>query len=348
MPEVPAGELEEFAARVLSAAGLLPEDAAVAAHCLVQANLRGVDTHGVMRLVQYAECLRTGEVNPRPQVRVASRAGCRALVDADGGYGFRPSLLAAEAAVELAREHGAGLAGVRASHHFGMAATYALRIAEAGLVALVTANTGPIMPPFGGARAAMGNNPMAFGVPRRGRPPLILDMAMSQTAFGRVRLAAVEGRSIPLGWAYDSEGKPTTDAVEALRAQLLAPMGGHKGYGLSLVVDVLTGVMTGSPVGSAADAHGHRGGGIGHFLLALRPDLFVTEDEFYDVLEARLAEVLATPSAPGSERVLLPGDLELQTTGTRLARGIPLSDALASQLSELARRISAGATPWPQ
>ncbi len=331
---------------MLAASGMEGHDAEVVARCLVQANLRGVDTHGVMRLLQYSDCLAAGDIEPRPQVRVVSRSGCHGLVDAGGGYGFRPALLAADLSIELAREHGLGLVGVRASHHFGMAATYALRMAEAGMLAMVATNTGPVMAPFGGARAAAGNNPIAFGVPRRGAPPLILDMAMSQTAFGRVRLAAVEGRPIPLGWAYDSRGRPTTDAAQALSAGLLAPMGGHKGYGLSLVVDVLAAVMTGSPVGAAAEAHGHRAGGVGHFVLAMRPDLFVTEDVFHEALERRLAEVLATPPAEGASRVMLPGEIELETARRRSREGIPLSDALATQLAGLAGRLGVGPAPW--
>ncbi len=346
MPVVSAKPLEEFAARVLTAAGLEPEEAAVIAGGLVQANLRGVDTHGVLRLLQYCDCLAAGEINPRPRVRVVSRSAGAVLVDADGGYGFRPTLLAVELAVELAREHGLGLAGVRASHHFGMAAAYAERIAEAGLIGMVTANTGPVMAPFGGARPALGNNPIAFAVPRRPEPPLVLDMALSQVAFGRIRLAAAEGRPIPTGWAYDSRGRPTTDAGEALRAGLLAPMGEHKGSGLSLIVDVLAGILTGSPVGHEADAHGRRRGGVGHLVLALRPDLFLPEAEFHAALERRLTEVLATPSAEGVERVLLPGDLELATARRREAEGIPLSAALARQLAALAERLGVGPPPW--
>jgi LDH2 family malate/lactate/ureidoglycolate dehydrogenase len=347
LPVVSAKLLQEFAARILTAAGLEPEEAAVIASGLVRANLRGVDTHGVLRLLQYCDCLAAGEINPRPRVRVVSRSRVTALVDADGGYGFRPTLLAAELAVELAREHGLGLAGVRASHHFGMAAAYAERIAEAGLIGVVMANTGPVMAPFGGARPTLGNNPIAFAVPRRGpEPPLVLDMALSQVAFGRVRLAAAEGRPIPAGWAYDSRGRPTTDAEEALRAGLLAPMGAHKGSGLSLIVDVLAGVLTGSPVGLEADAHGHRRGGVGHLVLALRPDLFLPEAEFHAALERRLAEVLATPPAEGVGRLLLPGDLELATARSRETEGVPLSAELARQLEALAERLGAGPSPW--
>lgn len=346
MPTVAAVELESFARAVLTAIGLADDDAVVTAHHLVEANLHGVDTHGVMRLVQYAQSVSAHEVNPKPNVRVLTRQGCTALIDADGGYGFRPCVMGVDLAVELAREHAVGVVGIRDSHHFGAAGAFASRIAEAGLIGLVAANTGPVMAVPGGARPAAGNNPISVAVPRPDGPPLVLDMALSQTALGRIRLAAVEGRSIPIGWAMDREGKPTSDPQEALRSQMLAPMGGHKGYGLSLMIDVLAGVLTGSPVGSDADAHAHFSGGVGHFVLALRPDLFVGRGEFDQALERRLAEVLATPPAAGSDGVQLPGDPERRVMAERLASGIPLSDQVAGQLTELAAKLGTVPPPW--
>lgn len=347
MPTVPAAQLEDFATDVLTAAGLERDEAATIAQCLVRANLCGVDSHGVLRLIQYSQCLADGDVNPHPHARVVVRSGCSALIDADGGYGYRPTLMASALAVELATAHGMSVVGVRASHHFGMAATYAERIGQASLVGVVTTNTSPVMVAFGASRSVMGNNPMAFAVPRRPpRPPLIADMALSQASFGKVRLAAAEGRSIPLGWAYDSQGRPTTDAAEAVRSHLLAPMGGHKGYALSLMVDVLAGILTGSPVGGSAHGHRHPAGGSGHFVLAIRPDLFVSRETFYDELEGRLQEVAATPPAEGVSRVYLPGEIEATTRAVRQAEGVPVSEELATQLGDLASRLGVASTPW--
>ena len=157
-------------------------------------------------------------------------------------------MLACDLAAELAGEHGMAVVGVRDSHHFGMAGLYAERIAEAGLVGIVTTNAQPIMAPPGIASPLLGNNPLAIAAPRAApHPPLVLDMAMSQTALGRIRLAAAEGRPIPEGWALDEQGQPTTDAGRALAAGLLAPTGGHKGLALALMIDVLAGVLTDSP-----------------------------------------------------------------------------------------------------
>src|SRR5262249_31619430 len=167
-------------------------------------------------------------------------------------------LLAMDTAVELAREHGVGVVGVRASHHFGMGAIYTLRAAEAGLIGLLTTTSAPVLAPTGGSAPLVGNNPLSCAVPRRPpAPPIVLGMALRQVAFGQTGLAAAEGRPIPLGWAHDAAGRPTTDAAEALSARSLAPVGGYKGYGLSVIAEVLAGVLTGSPFGATADGHAH-------------------------------------------------------------------------------------------
>lgn len=340
MPNVHASVLQSFAIRVLDAIGL-PEDAAeVTARCLVYANLRGVDSHGVMRLVQYSESISRGDVNPRPPIEVVSRHGSTALIDAGGGYGFAPTLMAADLAVELAVEHGVGLVGVRNSHHFGMAATYSERAAAAGMIGITTTNTGPVMAPIGGIKATLGNNPIAFAIPRRSpHPPIVFDMALSATAFGKIRLAAAEGRSIPLGWAYDIQGRPTTDAALALKAVLLAPMGGHKGYGLAFVLDVLTGILTGSRFGANADGHLYPEGGVGHLVIVFQPDLFIPREQFLDSVEGLIQEVKSVPLADGSDEIHIPGDIEYAVIARREREGIPISAELFGQLLKLGREL---------
>lgn len=248
--------------------------------------------------------------------------------------------VAMDLAIELAQANRIGLVGVRNSHHFGMAGLYAERAANASLIGIVMTNTGPVMAPAGVLQPLVGNNPIALGVPRRPpAPPILLDMALSQTAFGRVRLAAAEGRSIPLGWAYDSMGKPTADSKEALGAALLAPMGGHKGYGLAVIVDILAGVLTGSPFGPGADAHSHREGGIGHLAIALAPSLFISADQFSDSVESLVKQLKSVPVAEAGTEVVLPGEPEWRMADERVAHGIPLSDELAAQLASLAARL---------
>ena len=338
MPAFGEQELAGFATRVLEAIGLRADDAALTARCLVEADLRGMPGHGVLRLIQYADSIAVGDVRAAPEVRLLRRGATAALVDAGGGYGYAPTMLACDVAAELAAEAGVAAVGVRDSHHFGMAGLYAETLAERDLVGIVMTNAQPVMAPPGIASPLIGNNPLAVGVPRPApNPPLVLDMAMSQTALGRIRLAAAEGRPIPESWALDEEGRPTTDAARALAAGLLAPTGGHKGLALALMIDVLAGVLTGSPAGDRADAHGHASGGVGHLVIALRTDLFVDRDAFDAALEDLLAGVRShgTAQAP----VVLPGDPEWASR-RRIGRdGIPISDELAARLEALAERL---------
>jgi LDH2 family malate/lactate/ureidoglycolate dehydrogenase len=324
-----AAALEAFAARALAAMGMPEDHAQLTARCLVAADLRGMPGHGVLRLIQYADCIAAGEVRAAPDVRVLRREGATALVDADGGYGYAPTMLACDLAAELAGAHGLAVAGVRDSHHFGMAGLYAEALAERGLAGIVLTNAQPIMAPQGISTPLLGNNPLAIAVPRAAPyPPLVLDMAMSQTALGRIRLAAAEGRPIPDGWALDEDGRPTTDAARALAAGLLAPAGGHKGLALALMIDVLAGVLTGSPAGRDADAHGRIDGGVGHLVIALRTDLF--SDRFADGVEELLAGLRA--SGP----VVFPGDPEHAALQRGRRDGVPVSGELGARLDELA------------
>lgn len=347
MPTVDAASLERFAADILKAAGLRDEDAAVNASCLILANLRGIDSHGVLRLIQYVNSIKSGQINPRPDVRVVSRRGVTGIVDADGGYGFRPSNIAMDLAVEIAGELGVGMVAVRNSHHYGMGAIYPMRAAEKGFVGFITTTSQPILSPPGGRRPVVGNNPIAWAVPRREpHPPIVLDMALSQVAFGRIRLAAAEGRPIPEGWAFDSRGLPTTDAAEALKTGLLAPVGGHKGYGLSVISELIAGVMTGSPFALNSHAHAHAQGGVGHLVMAIHPGFFVDEQEFYQQVEELVSQIKSVPLAEGADAVYLPGEIEQMTYEQRSRDGIPVSDELAAKLTGLADELGVTSTPW--
>lgn len=347
MPTVDAAKLKRFAADILKAAGISDEDAEVNAECLILANLRGVDSHGVLRLIQYVNSIKDGHINPRPNVRIVSRRGVTGIVDADGGYGFRPSYMAVDLAVELAEEMGAGVVAVRNSHHYGMGAIYPMRAAEKGFIGFITTTSQAILSPPGGRRPVVGNNPIAWAVPRRKPlPPIVLDMALSQVAFGRIRLAAAEGRPIPEGWAFDRQGRPTTDAAEALSAGLLAPVGGHKGYGLSVISELIAGVMTGSPFGFNSDAHANAKGGVGHLVMAIRPDFFIDEQEFYQQVEELVRQIKSVPLAEGADAVYLPGEIEQATFEQRSRDGIPVSDELAAKLTGLARKLGVTSTPW--
>jgi LDH2 family malate/lactate/ureidoglycolate dehydrogenase len=333
---VRADLLEQFTIRVLESAGLSTLDAVETAHGLVEANLCGVDSHGVMRLRQYVDCLQGGEINPRADVRVVNCEGAVALLDADGGYGYRPSNLAVDLLVERARELGAAFVGVRNSHHFGMAALYTRRGAAAGMVTFVWTNSSARIAPWGATGAVTGNNPLSWAVPRRPPlPPIVLDTALTTVAFGKIRLAHVEGRSeIPAGWGLSSDGRPTTSAAEAFASGLLAPIGEYKGYGLSLIGELVAGVMTGSPFGTSSKPHSNPLGGVGHIFLGVDPSRFVSAEAFADGVDQLVEEIRGARRDAGAE-VYLPGEIEDRTRSERLRRGIPLFPLLVDVLVEL-------------
>lgn len=338
-----------FAQDVLAAAGLNANDATAAADLLVEANLRGIESHGLLRLLQYSEALGNGQINPRPDVREVRRTGATALVDADGGYGFRPTLLAVDIALELAGELGAGVVGVRASHHFGAAGAYAGRIARAGCLALVTTNSSPVLASPSGGRPVVGNNPIAIGIPSGGgRPPIITDVALSEVAYGKIRHAAAEGVPIPLGWARDEQGNPTTDPAVALAAHSLEPIGAHKGFALALVVELLAGALTGSPVGLESHPHEHVHGGVGHLVIAIAPGALGDADAFLASAATMVDMVRVAVGAESSHEVTLPGDPEHRLEAERRTVGIPLSDELSSQLTALAATHGVTAPRWAE
>jgi len=320
---VAAGPLRDWAAALLAAAGLERAAAELVAETLVDASLRGVDSHGVARLAVYVERLRAGALTARPRPRVLRRDGALALLDGDGGPGQVAGVIATDLSVALAREHGVGAVAVRRSAHFGAAGFYAVRAARAGLVAVCTCNADPRVVPYAGVRPELGTNPIAVAAPTDGEP-FVLDMATSQVAWNRIVDAREEGRSIPPGWAMDAAGRPTTDPAAAAAA---VPLGGHKGYGLAIAVELLSAVLSGAGV-----AHGvaplqqadPRPQDVGHFHLALDPERTVGRAAFAAALSALLAALRASPPAPGEAEVLVPGDPEARAAAERARDGVPL------------------------
>jgi ureidoglycolate dehydrogenase (NAD+) len=323
---------------LLEAAGLEPAAAATVAASLVWTSLRGTDSHGVARVPVYVERVRARAINPRPRPAVARRDGAVAVVDGDQGPGQVAALFATDVSIELAREHGVGVVGVRRSAHFGAAAYYAMRAAEAGMVAIAMTNSEPYVIPFGGAGRALGTNPICLAAPSGGGI-FNLDMATSQVAINRIFNARDEGRAIPEGWGVDERGEPTTDPA-AVHAGV--PLGGYKGYALALMVEALCGVLPGAGVREGVgDLYG--GGtspqNTGHFHLALDPERTVGRDRFAAVLDGLLAELRAIPPAPGFDEVLVPGDPEDRARAERERTGIPIEPALWRALRALSEQL---------
>jgi LDH2 family malate/lactate/ureidoglycolate dehydrogenase len=326
-----AAALERWTRALLEAAGLETEPAAIVAETLVWTSLRGTDSHGVARVPLYAERLRTGVLNGRPRPSVVQRDGALAVVDGDHGPGQLAGVLATDLSVELAREHGVGLALVRRSGHYGAAAFYAMRAAAAGLVGMSLTNAEPGVIPYGGIERALGTNPIALAAPSAGGRIFNLDLATSQVALNRINNARDEGRPIPAGWGVDEHGESTTDPQKVMAG---VPLGGYKGYALALMVELLCGVLTG------AGARGEDGiRNIGHFHLAIDPERTVGRDAFAGVLGGLLDELRAIPPARGFDEVLVAGDPEDRSRAQRERDGIPIAPALWAKLIALSAEL---------
>ncbi|MGH8967401.1 MAG: Ldh family oxidoreductase, partial [Actinomycetes bacterium] len=240
---VGAVDLRRIVRRIFEAAGVSEGGADAVAGSLVDADLRGVTSHGAMLVPMYVDRILCGSVRPAAQVRVVAEGPATAVLDAQHTLGQISGDHAMDLAVEKARACGVGVVVVCHAFHFGGAFRYVERAARLGCIAIAASNTRPLMPAPGGTRPVVGNSPIAVGVPRAGDEPILLDMALSEAALGKIRLAAAAGEDIPLTWATDARGVPTADPAAAVDGMLL-PMGGHKGFGLALVVDLLSGVLS--------------------------------------------------------------------------------------------------------
>jgi LDH2 family malate/lactate/ureidoglycolate dehydrogenase len=301
---------------------------------LVDADMRGVSSHGVMLVPMYVERLRAGSVSPRTEAKLVADSGSLALLDGGNMLGQLSGDQAMSLAIEKAGRHGVGAVLVRHAFHFGGAFRYVTQAADAGCIGIAAANTRPLMPAPGGAAAVVGNNPIAFGIPFAGGNPLVLDMALSEVSLGKIRLAAQEGREIPATWATDADGVPTTDAEAAIDGMLL-PAGGHKGYGLALVVDILTGVLSGGGYGSHVKglyADTAVPNDCSHAFLAVDVAALGDTAAFAGRLADLVGQVSGSPRAPGVERVLMPGQIEAERLATARAAGVLVDPSVLDRL----------------
>ena len=268
-------------------------------------------------------------------------------LDGQNGYGFVVATHAMADAIETARTYGIGIVAVRRSTHFGMAAAYVLQAIEAGMMSMVFSNASRAMPPWGGREALLGTSPFAAGAPGGNLPPFVLDMAPSVAARGKIRKAERRGEKIPLGYALDKDGKPTTDPTAAM-AGVVLPVGGPKGSGLAMMMDIFAGVFSGSAfAGDVGDQQKvlDRSQNVGHFILAMKPDLFVSETEFKARMDTLAGRVRAAPLAAGFDEILLPGEPEAREAERRRASGIPYAPAEVELLDDEAAKT--GVAPLP-
>lgn len=333
-------ELERFVAELLAARGVAAERAGVIAALMARADRYGVATHGVARLAAYLGRIDAGVMELDPGLRIVEERAATALLDAGNGWGQIAASRAMRLATEKARTTGIGAVSVARSNHFGVAGHYVELATEAGCIGVAMTNASPAMAPFNAKAALLGTNPIAFGVPVAGAAPVILDMSSSLVARGRIRRAYKEGAErIPEGWAVDADGLPTTDPAAAL-AGLLAPIGGAKGTGLSLIIDMLSGLLSGTgrtgEVANILDAS--RPSGTGHLLIAIDPDAFIGRDAFEAAVAETAARIHAMEAADGG-RVLLPGQVEHERADAIDAAGVELAADVRAELDALAEQF---------
>jgi LDH2 family malate/lactate/ureidoglycolate dehydrogenase len=335
-----AERLAAFAADVLAAVGVPRADAALVAGCLVQAELWGHPSHGLLRLGWYVARIRSGVVDPAATPATVVDRGAVAVVDGHEGLGHVLAAAAARDAVRRARDHGVGVVAVRNSNHFGMSAHYTRSMAAAGCVGVLTTNASPSMAPWGGRGRTVGANPWSVAAPAGAHGVAVLDISNGNVARGKIYAARERGTTIPPGWAIDAEGAPTTDPAAAL-AGLLLPMAGHKGYAIAFMMDVLSGVLSGSAFGSGVSGpqQAERRSGSGHLVLALDVEAFLPLEEFNRRMERLIDEVKSVPLAKGFDEVFYPGEIEDRSQARFERHGIELPAGTLADLGRLAEQV---------
>lgn len=338
---IQAEDMRGFIKQVFVKLRLPEKDAQAAADDLVLTNLWGIDSHGILRLPIYVQRLLNGAVNATPDIKMAGGRGGFETLDGDAGLGFIVGHQAMDRAINLAGQHGIAAVTVRNSNHFGAAGLYIKQATDAGLIALSMTNVGPNLIVPGGAKPITGNNPMAFGVPTDLGFPLILDISMSSVAGGKLLLAKEKNEKIPFGWATDKEGKPTNDPTIGFDGFLL-PLGGHKGFGLSLMIDILCGVLSGGAFQfglKSMYACPDDPSNTGHMMLVIDPDAFLGKAAFVERMGEFCSTIKASPMWDDAARMLIPGELEHEMMQRRLTEGLPLPRSLLNDLTRIANQL---------
>lgn len=340
MPKFTAAQLEEIGTRIFVAAGAPEPVARRVAGSLVLSNLMGVDSHGVMRIPQYLAEISAGGIDPDAEPKVVRDKGALVLLDGQNAFGQIAAERAMRLAIEKARQHAIGIVTFGHVLHIGRVGEWVALAADVGLFGLALVNgsrPGGLVAPFGARQRVMGTNPIAFAIPAGSYPSLVADFSTSAVAEGKIRLASSIGKQIPLGWVIDHEGRPTSNPADLYEGGALLPFGGHKGYSLSLMVDVLAGILSGSntPVFPAFTRLQN-----GVFMLALDVTFFRPAADYYGAVDTLFDAVKQAAPAEGESGALLPGEPELRCRAERERDGIPVDDKTWAALQEAAAELN--------
>ena len=332
------GELRRFCENICLKVGLSQKDAIIFVDSLIFANLRGIDTHGIIRFPTYIKRIVEGVTNINPQIKKLKEETSMILLDGDSGMGQIVSMYATRLAIDKARKTGISVVGVTNSSHFGVASYYSIKMAEKNMIGISITNGPPVMAAWGGAKGIIGNNPLSIAVPYKEEKPVVLDMAMSRVSGGKIRLFAKNNQKIPLDWAVNSEGKNTEDPNEFVNGGALLPTGEYKGYGLAVMMEILAGVLTGAgrlkEVKIWLDmANTHIN--TGHSFFAINIESFMPIKDFKERLNWVVKELKSSPLAKGSKGVFIPGEIEYEEELKRKEKGIPISEQIWKDLQKL-------------
>ena len=338
MIRVPYVALDDFSHDVLNRLGLPSGDARTAVNVLSQANLRGVETHGTDLLPGYVQRIRSGMVNKKPKMKIIKESAATVVIDADQAMGQVSSRFGMQEAINKAVLSGIGWVNIVNSNHHGALAYYAIMAAEQDLIGIVSTTTSACMAPWGSREAVVGNNPLAIAVPSNEHEPLVLDMASSLFANGKVRLAREKGEPLPDGLSIDADGNANSDP---LNSAALLPMGNYKGSGLAMMLGILSGVLAGQPFTGygRASKEGDAPSELSHLMLAVNIDSFTDLEEFKDSIDGVIDSWKSSATRPGFDEVFVPGEIEWRRVPDREENGIPLNGSLVNELKEIGHQL---------
>ena len=334
---VTAESLTRFVSGIFQAGGCSEAGARDMAECLVQTNLWGIDSHGVLRTPEYLKRFQSGAMNNQPEIRSLKSGSGLEVLDADNGAGYVAGRAAMTRAIELAKTGNIAAVGIINSNHCGAASLYARMALEHGMIGIAMSNVAPNMVAPGGSKPITGNNPIAVAVPTFAEFPFVFDISLSAVSGGKILVAAKNGEEIPLGWATDREGHPTTDPNIGFKGFLL-PMGGHKGFGLSLLVDILCGVITGGSFQHQLKSmyvYPNDPSNTAHLMLVINPLFLMSKEQLKERMAEFFQTVKQSPMWDAEGEMLLPGEIEYRKENERRSSGIPIPEPLYKELVQL-------------
>jgi LDH2 family malate/lactate/ureidoglycolate dehydrogenase len=346
-------QLYSFTHNVFTAMGCSPKDAATAATCLIAADVRGIDSHGVARLSGYVRLWEAKRINATPDIRVVHETPSTAVVDGDAGLGLVVAPYAMQVAIDKARAVGTGWVSVRNSNHFGIAGYHAVMALQHDMIGMAMTNASALVAPTFSVERMLGTNPIAVAIPAGSQPPFVADFATTTASNGKLEILQRKHADAPVGWVQDKDGNTTHDASALKNGGVMLPLGSdrehgsHKGYALGSIVDIFSAVLSGASYGPWAPPfpayvpmpENMPGQGLGHFFGAMRVDAFRTADEFKEHMDNWITRFRNAKPSPGNERVLIPGDPEREMEAVRMFEGIPVIESVVADLQQVGERF---------